>query len=184
MNYEEKYKDSLERARKVLNTPYTAGWDKMKELIEHLFPELAESEGERIRKMLLDMLTKWNNMAKENNVEKDIEDSGKAIEWLRDMKIDWDCEDEKILNALIKDYEANNPLYENHGVRMGEVLTWLKKLGPQAVMLPRWRRCSEQVQASLDTILNIRTTTSGDAYLIVDGYELKISQLQKLPKER
>ena len=42
------YDEALERARKVLNTPYIAHWDKHKELIEHIFPELAESKGEKI----------------------------------------------------------------------------------------------------------------------------------------
>ena len=53
MDYEEKYKEALERARQIQNTPYTAHWDVMKELVEDLFPELAESENERIRKHLI-----------------------------------------------------------------------------------------------------------------------------------
>ena len=50
------YDEALERARKVLNTPYIAHWDKHKELIEHIFPELAESKGEKIRNFLIDFI--------------------------------------------------------------------------------------------------------------------------------
>ena len=46
------YDKARERAEKVLKTQYTAHWDKHKELIEHLFPELAVSEDGRIRKAI------------------------------------------------------------------------------------------------------------------------------------
>ena len=53
IDYEKKYKEALERAKQVYKTPYTAHWDVMKKLIEHLFPELKESEDEGIRKALV-----------------------------------------------------------------------------------------------------------------------------------
>jgi len=53
MDYEKKYKEALSKAKQVYKTPYTAHWDVMKELIEHLFPELKESQDERIRKWLI-----------------------------------------------------------------------------------------------------------------------------------
>ncbi len=43
-----------------------------------------------------------------------------------------------------------------------------------------WRKCSNDV---LNQKLNIRTTESGDKLLIVDGYEISINTLLKLPKE-
>lgn len=43
-----------------------------------------------------------------------------------------------------------------------------------------WRKCSDDM---LNQKLNIRTTESGDRFLVVDGYEISINTLLKLPKE-
>ena len=48
-----RYDEALEKGKQIQNTPYTAHWDIMKEVAEHLLPELKESEGERIRKKLV-----------------------------------------------------------------------------------------------------------------------------------
>ena len=48
MDYEKKYKEALERAREVLNNE-----DVERGIMEYLFPELKESEDERIRKGLI-----------------------------------------------------------------------------------------------------------------------------------
>ena len=57
MNYEEKYKEALERARAIYQGKYkpeTAA--TIAETLQSIFPELVESEDERIRKELLDYL--------------------------------------------------------------------------------------------------------------------------------
>lgn len=43
-----------------------------------------------------------------------------------------------------------------------------------------WRKCKND---ELNQHLNIRTTETGGRYLIVDGYEIDIDALLKLPKE-
>lgn len=43
-----------------------------------------------------------------------------------------------------------------------------------------WRKCRHE---ELNQQLNIRTTESGGRFLIVDGYEIDIDTLLKLPKE-
>lgn len=43
-----------------------------------------------------------------------------------------------------------------------------------------WRKCRHE---ELNQRLNIRTTESGGRFLIVDGYEIDIDTLLKLPKE-
>ena len=54
MDYEQLYKDALERAKKWYNAPNA---DKIptysNRVIEEIFPELKESEDERIRKALI-----------------------------------------------------------------------------------------------------------------------------------
>jgi len=54
MNYEEKYKEALERAKKMLASKRSVIVEK--QALETIFPELAESEDERMRKELLDYL--------------------------------------------------------------------------------------------------------------------------------
>lgn len=53
MDYKKKYEDALERARQVHNT----NMDENKKSIEYIFPELKESEDEKVRKWLID----WAN---------------------------------------------------------------------------------------------------------------------------
>ena len=54
MDYEKMYKEALERAKIEINTK---GIGETVNLCEQLFPELAESEDERIRKALVKLLT-------------------------------------------------------------------------------------------------------------------------------
>ena len=51
MNYEEKYKEALSRAKKMLASKRSVIVEK--QALETIFPELAESEDERIRKDLI-----------------------------------------------------------------------------------------------------------------------------------
>ena len=53
MNYEEKYKKALERAKKLHSEP-TGGTERI--VCEQIFPELLESEDERMRKEIRDFI--------------------------------------------------------------------------------------------------------------------------------
>lgn len=53
MDYEKKYKEALERARKSYVNSIEQGWTCDKAIYEEIFPELKESENERIRKTLI-----------------------------------------------------------------------------------------------------------------------------------
>ena len=48
-----RYDEAIEKGKQIQNTPYTAHWDTMKEVAEHLLPELKESEDEKIRKEII-----------------------------------------------------------------------------------------------------------------------------------
>ena len=60
MDYKKAYEDAIDKAKTILKTPYTAHWDTMKEVVEHLFPELAESEDKRIRKEIIQFLRDYH----------------------------------------------------------------------------------------------------------------------------
>lgn len=54
MNYEEKYKEALERAKKVKHDIENIGCSMAPDILEVIFPELAESEDERIRRKMIE----------------------------------------------------------------------------------------------------------------------------------
>jgi len=59
MEYEKKYKDALERASKLrVQNPF----DTVSQMMEHIFPELKESEDEKIRKSLMDFFDSANQV--------------------------------------------------------------------------------------------------------------------------
>ena len=56
-----RYDEAITKGKQIQNSPYTAHWDTMKEVVEHLFPELKESEDERIRKALIDFVEQYGD---------------------------------------------------------------------------------------------------------------------------
>ena len=82
MDYKEKYENALGWMRGIY--PNLTG--SAKEDAEHYFPELAESEDERIRKRLIEQVERWHECALENNVVQDIKDSADAITYLEKKK--------------------------------------------------------------------------------------------------
>lgn len=61
MDYEKKYKEALERARKLLGDLHNCGVQVVTKDVEAIFPELAESEDEKIRKELKTLFLGWIN---------------------------------------------------------------------------------------------------------------------------
>ena len=85
MNKEDKaraYDEALNWMRTIY--PSLSGADK--EDAEHFFPQLAESEDERIRKMLIEQMVRWKKCAEDNNVEQDVKDASDAIAYLEKQK--------------------------------------------------------------------------------------------------
>ena len=74
-DYEKKYKDALANARQEYTTTENV---ERKQWLEELFPELKESEDERIRKALVDALNK--NLG--NGIEKYGTTLNAALAWL------------------------------------------------------------------------------------------------------
>ena len=64
MDYEKAYKEALERARKIIKDYEKRGLKEQlfyaKEDLEEIFPELKDSEDERIRKRLIDFFEDWS----------------------------------------------------------------------------------------------------------------------------
>ena len=151
MNYEEKYNEALERAKKF-EEKYGGDY------AGYIFPELAESEDERIRKELveafeaLDIDSSWNGIPVKSILawlekQKDIEDrwiedrgqcfwdgveEGKMLaEKQEEQKPEWSDEDEKYLNRVIN-------LWVNDFGEDSDTVKGLKSLRPS------WKPSEEQ----------------------------------------
>ena len=119
MDYEKKYKNALEWARQIMNGE--TGF--IRKEVEEVFPELKESEDERIRKEIISALKYANH--------KGVYD--KHLVWLEkqaEQKPAWSEEDNIILSRIIADYERSNEEWFNaqKSLPHGRKITWLKSL--------------------------------------------------------
>ena len=128
MDYKEEYQNALERAKKGMP-------------IDEVFPELKESEDDRIRKEMMIAL-------------KEAEDSivltpFKKKSWIAYLEkhkeqqpAEWSAEDEEMIDAMID--IVSHSLYEPLCPREG-MLAWLVSLRPY----PHWKPSKEQMEALL-----------------------------------
>jgi hypothetical protein len=80
MDYEKAYKEALERAKVAQETYFNLGNITAKTVIETIFPELRESEDDRIRKLLIEWVKEFKKL-NPTNVDHNAECS-EAIAWL------------------------------------------------------------------------------------------------------
>ena len=131
MNYEKKYKDALANAREEYNTTENV---ERKQWLEELFPELKESEDERIRKAILNYLTKmWGN-SQDDVCGVHVED---AIAWLekqgqvKESTISHE-ENDRIRKAISQCVEDMRGQFEKlYSVHHKDAIAWLEKQAEQ-----------------------------------------------------
>lgn len=116
MEYEQKYKEALEKAKYWHKEGYGRG---CQELVEDIFPELQESKDERIRKEIIETF----KILGDGKIPVDI-NYADIFTWLEKQggqKFAWSEEDEEILRTIISD-----------GLRGAEFdmlqINWLKSL--------------------------------------------------------
>lgn len=123
MTQEEKasaYDEAIKRAKE---------WEGNSAAVEYIFPELAESGDEKVRKILIEFVedtTEKFFLEVYNINRKDV------LAWLEkqsEQKSEWSVEDNLILQSIIQHYASK---YEETGfASIKEKLTWLKSLRPQ-----------------------------------------------------
>lgn len=100
MNYEQKYKEALERMKSWVRGEHPEGFSEAQKAAEFIFPELKESEDEKIRKVLLN---DFKNNCSEYYCEGINRDM--IIAWLEKQgekkPYEWHCEDEQNINAVL-----------------------------------------------------------------------------------
>ena len=139
------YKEKLRLAKEALES---GSYDR--ETIEYIFPELAESKDERIRKELIAM------------VEEDWPGRTDVIDWLKSLKgreqpqpkQEWSEEDElHQLHAIsliedIKDWANKDGMHSLCIERCIESIDWLKSLRPWS----HWKPSDEQMEVLLSEV--------------------------------
>ena len=81
MNYEQKYKEALRKATQEYDSAKTEG---TKNVIETIFPELAESEDEKIRKEIISYLS---DKGTKSPFEQEERDCDRWISWLEKQEL-------------------------------------------------------------------------------------------------
>lgn len=114
------YKDKLKLAKEALDS---GSYDK--ETIEYIFPELAESEDEKIRKALLEYFAEECDTSTINGIY-----CYKIYAWLEEQgEPKWREEDDSMLYTIIADFKAfkhdNTSTLEPH---FNDCITWLESL--------------------------------------------------------
>lgn len=147
MDYEKKYNEALKWMREL----YPGLHGATKEDAEHFFPELRESEDERVIRTLYYLVRDhdWVNGATK----------GEALAWLEKQKerkpAEWSEEDNRMIGrvrGIIERYaftqnavDVNGELCEKEYVEMD---TWLKSLRSQ----PQWKPSEDQMDALKELI--------------------------------
>ena len=88
MDYEKAYKEALERARQFSEHPLQ---EDSANIVEYIFPELKESEDERIRKEIIEFLIHTNKYGSNEKCEV-------WLAWLEKQK--WSEDDELMLTSF------------------------------------------------------------------------------------
>ena len=149
--YEKKYKDALERARKLYKDAITLQLEQDIKDYETIFPELADSEDERIRNLIINHLTQERGSLSND-------EAAEAIAWLEKQesvgeivsrcKKSWYNEG-KI--AGMAEGLSNDDKYQQgwHDAleKQGEQKTWLNSLKNRVIQQPKstWSEDDEEI---------------------------------------
>lgn len=151
-DYKEKYKQALKRARIDYDDKNTSNYERRK--LEKIFPELAESEDEKIRKVLIKGLTAMKEIHHHTTFSDDAININDAISWLEKQKpAEWSEEDKKISDAI---YESLDFLaLESLGVSEDDVVAWLKSLKSRVQLQPKqeWSEEDSELEKAIKDII-------------------------------
>jgi len=153
MNYEKAYKEAPERAKSKIEND--KGHVLYEDDIVAIFPELAESEGERISREITEFLGDFNNGEYEIPNENTIDS---WLSWLEKQgkdKPSWSEEDEKIIETMCKE-----------GDLKPSEMRWLKSLKDrvQSQLKQEWSEKDENILKRIDNLLYSLCQIHGSEY--------------------
>jgi len=135
--YEKKYKE----AQKWIESIYPNLSHEQQMEAEAFFPELKESEDEKIRKWIIGVLSTYEH-------DRDLRNA--AIAWLEkqaEQKSAWSEEDEKMVANLVDYFKVDDALQYTEK----QVVDWLKSLKDRAQPQPK-QEWSEEDQNALEDV--------------------------------
>lgn len=128
MDYKEKYEQALETAKKVKHDAETIGCSMHPDMLEVIFPELAESEDERIRDDIMVAVENWHTCER-------VEEIRSYLRKQKEQKpVEWSKNDTAFLND-ITDFFENKTVRLQHDLDM--YAHWLKNLPERFVPQPK-----------------------------------------------
>lgn len=141
MEQEKRYNKALERARKELQACGSTDCDAYRQIVR-IFPELAESEDERIRKHLIEFLSDLSKLGKNTNFDRwSKADCANWIAWLKKQKpAEWSEDDNETLTDCMSAIRDAKHFKDED---KDELIFWLKSLRPQK----QWKPTDEQMKA-------------------------------------
>lgn len=132
MNYKKKYKKALERAKDFMNGEVHYALRRGENIMCWIFPELRESEDERIRKWLIRDIKQSLDDGVYN--DESIDSAKEALAWLEKQgdshKPTWSEEDERMIESIIRHLESQKN-YQTNTTNIEQCQDWLKSLKPQ-----------------------------------------------------
>ena len=140
MNYEKKYKEALSRARQFSEHPLQEDSDS---IVEYIFPELAKSEDEKIRKALIRF--------HKSTIDIDGIKGADVIAWLEKQggRNNYDnnviTRNDEMLQAIsigLSDIKEDVGWSDFGGTPIEEIQEWLEKQGEQK---PTWSEEDEKI---------------------------------------
>ena len=122
MEYEKKYKEALDRAKKEWSSNLDNAYKNYRERLEIIFPELNESEDEKIRKELMDFIYVTCFPVK------DLKKKERFLDWLekqKERKSIWTESDRTMAFTLLRDVDQMAHISDEG---KNERLQWLNSL--------------------------------------------------------
>lgn len=177
----QRYDKALEKAKNY-HSPETEC--NIRIAMENLFPELAESEDEKIRKEMIEIL---KNEAHEFPSSVIANKSISWIAWLEkkgeQKSAEWSDEDNEHIKSIISTIECSKAQFPNSPAVLeayNSDLIWLKSLRPQST----WKLSNELPHWKKITIPNHDVTGFNSENFTYKGYYINYIELfEKLPKD-
>ena len=171
--YEKKYKD----AQKWIESIYTELNHKHQMEAEAFFPELKESEDERIRKWCISHFRECFRVTKDNVEYKEYLNN-KVIPWLEkqgEQKPAWSEEDEtRLTNTIIMLKEGASLHFNKKDIT--KAVEWLKSLRLQN----RWKPSDEQIKVCKEVYADILSAKGFDLGTVNSELNRMEEELKKL----
>jgi len=150
MTQEEKakaYDKALEKARQLCAYPTTKPFISD---LQDLFPELKESEDEKIRKEIIEQINLLKSATLSDLKDKQFDS---WITWLEKQgeqkPVEWSEEDDKMINSIAVHLNATTGGFPEDRAWADKFMIWLKSLRPQK----QWKPSEEQLKA-LDDVFS------------------------------